>query len=202
MTIHRIIYFICFGALFFLFPLPSHAGNKLVKTPSDYEGPFYPIIRQQDEDNNLIHVAGRKQAAQGDILHLSGKVVDENGQPFSMAVVEIWQTDPHGRYKDQRDRSEGKRDPDFQYWGKATTSADGAFSFTTLVPGDYNPRPAHIHFKVWIDGKLYLTSQMYFRNLLLGMEEGVKQSDTNKLQTVDLHKKDDGNYTAFFQIVL
>jgi protocatechuate 3,4-dioxygenase beta subunit len=205
MEFPRSVFFLFLIAVFTLslFPHPSLARNKLVKTPSDYEGPFYPLVRQQDEDNDLIHVAGREHAAKGEILHLSGRVVDENGQKYDKAVVEIWQTDPHGRYKDQRDRSIGQRDPNFQYWGKAVTAGDGNFSFTTLIPGTYKPRPAHIHFKVWIDGKVRLTSQIYFKETsILEENETAQPVAIQELQIVDLRRKKSGDYEAFFQIVL
>lgn len=204
MTLRQSLYFLSPALfIFILFQLPALAGNKLTKTPSDYEGPFYPLVRQQDEDNDLIHVAGRDQAAGGEILYLTGSVVDEEGRPFTGAVVEIWQTDPGGRYKDQRDRSPGLRDPDFQYWGKAVTGADGGFSFITLVPGAYHPRPAHIHCKVWVDGKARLTSQIYFRSTdIPEMAGGAQPTAAQELQTVDLRRTKAGEYEAFFQIVL
>lgn len=204
MAFTRSYYFLFFAAacILSLFPFPSSAGNKLVKTPNDSEGPFYPLVRQQDEDNDLIHVAGREQAAKGDILFLSGKVIDEEDRPLDKAVIEIWQTDSYGRYNDQRDKSAGQRDPDFQYWGKAVTGRDGDFSFTTLVPGAYQPRPTHIHFKVWIDGTVQLTSQIYFRKANIQMDVVVEQPSTPNMQTINLHSKNAGEYEAFFQIVL
>jgi protocatechuate 3,4-dioxygenase beta subunit len=204
MTLRQSLHFLSPALfIFVLFQLPALADNKPAKTPSDHEGPFYPLVRQQDEDNDLIHVAGRDQAARGEILYLTGSVVDEKGRPFTSAVVEIWQTDPGGRYNDQRDRSPGPRDPDFQYWGKAVTGADGGFSFITLVPGAYHPRPAHIHCKVWVDGQARLTSQIYFRSTDLPEKAGGAQpSAAQELQTVDLRPTKAGEYEAFFQIVL
>jgi protocatechuate 3,4-dioxygenase beta subunit len=175
--------------------------EKYVRTPADYEGPFYPVNRQQDEDNNLVQVTGQPQPAKGDILRLSGMVVNTDGRPINKATVEIWQTDPNGLYKDYRDRSAGRRDQNFQYWGTAKTNADGTFSFITLVPGKYEPRPAHIHFKVWIGNRAVLTSQMYFRNHPAGVRKGIS-STTNDLQTVDLQKAPSGGFAAFIRIVL
>ena len=91
-----------------------YAQDQYVKTPSDYEGPFYPITKQQDEDNDLIHFAGLAEQAKGDILNLKGVVIDTKGQPQKGVIVEIWQTDPQGRYRHPRDTSPGKRDPYFQ----------------------------------------------------------------------------------------
>ena len=106
-------------------------------------------------------------------------------------------------YKDARDRTPGKRDPNFQYWGKAVTAADGTFSFRTIVPGAYAPRPAHIHFKVWVDGQVRLTSQIYFANY-------PSQSDSTRfsrnpglaLQTVRLESTKDNEFNAYFQIII
>jgi len=187
--------------LLLFFPAVSYASEQLRKTPGDHEGPFYPVERQQDEDNDLIHVSGHAAAATGDILYLSGKAVDTAGNPIANAVVEIWQTDRKGLYKDRRDRSPGARDPDFQYWGKTETGDDGTFSFTTLVPGKYEPRPAHIHFKVWLAGQAALTSQMYFSN---HPDENISGGPviTDPLQTIELHQKTPGTFEAFFRIVL
>jgi protocatechuate 3,4-dioxygenase beta subunit len=129
-------------------------------------------------------------------------VIGEDGHPVDKAVIEIWQTDPYGRYKDQRDKSPGPRDPDFQYWGKAVTGPDGAYSFTTLVPGAYQPRPAHIHFKIWSDGKVRLTSQIYFTKTGINKEAGTARPAAQGEQTVDLLRKKAGEYEAFFQIIL
>ena len=142
--------------------IPAVQGQEqFVKTPADYEGPFYPQFRQQDEDYDLVHVAGHSNPAKGAILNLSGVVLNTKGEPRKNLVIEIWQTDPQGRYNHPGDTSPGQRDPDFQYWGKTVTGPDGSFFFKTLVPGAYHPRPAHIHYKVWQDDKVLLTSQIY-----------------------------------------
>jgi len=180
----------------------SAARDKYEKTPSDHEGPFYPVIRQPDEDNDLLHVTGRPDPARGDVLKLSGAVLNTRGQPQKGVTVEIWQTDPSGRYKDARDNTPGKRDPNFQYWGQATTAEDGTFFFKTLVPGGYAPRPAHIHFKVWQDGKVILTSQIYLRN-----QPGKSAADFFKKygrdsQAMDLETTKKNEYNGYFQIVI
>ena len=118
------------------------------KTPADYEGPFYPVTKQPDIDNDLVQVKGQDGMAQGEILHLSGVVVNTKGEAQKDLTIEIWQTDPAGRYKHPGDSTPGERDPNFQYWGAAVTAADGSFFFKTIVPGSYEPRPAHIHYKV------------------------------------------------------
>ena len=177
------------------------AGEQFVKTPADYEGPFYPVTRQEDIDNDLIQVKGQSSVAQGDILHLTGVVVNTRGEAQKNLTIEIWQTDPHGRYKHPGDSKPGERDPNFQYWGATTTGTDGTFFFKTIVPGAYNPRPAHIHYKVLQEGKIILTSQIYFRELN-DQTRIPSMTSQIELQTVDLTSTKDGDFEAFFRIVL
>jgi len=179
----------------------SIAEEALVKTPADYEGPFYPVTRQDDIDNVLIHVKGQTGVAKGDILNLSGAVINTRGEPQQGVTIEIWQTDPDGRYKHPGDSTPGERDPNFQYWGAAATDTVGSFFFKTIVPGAYYPRPAHIHYKIWRDGNLILTSQIYFKK----PAEGARPPSLTgqmELQTVDLKPVENGEFEAFFRVVI
>jgi protocatechuate 3,4-dioxygenase beta subunit len=188
-------------AAFCLIALKAIADDVYPKTPADYEGPFYPVTRQQDIDNDLVQVIGQSGVAQGEILNLSGIVVNTGGVAQQNLTIEIWQTDPQGRYNHPGDSTPGERDPNFQYWGATTSGTDGTFFFKTIVPGAYNPRPAHIHYKVLQEGKVILTSQIYFREpnertRLPSMTSNIE------LQTVDLKPIKDGEFEAFFRIVL
>ena len=188
-------------AFFCLVVQSAFAEGQLNKTPADYEGPFYPVTRQEDIDNNLIQVKGQTGVAKGEILNLSGIVVNTRGEPRADVTIEIWQTDPQGRYKHPGDSTPGQRDPNFQYWGAATTDTDGTFFFKTIIPGAYEPRPAHIHFKALQNGKVILTSQIYFlkpdkQTRLPSMTSQIE------LQTIDLKPTATGEFEAFFRIVL
>jgi protocatechuate 3,4-dioxygenase beta subunit len=182
-------------------PQVSIGEEALVKTPADYEGPFYPVTGQEDIDNDLVHVKGQTGIAKGEILNLSGTVVNTSGEPQQNVTVEIWQTDPQGRYKHPGDSTPGDRDPHFQYWGAAVTDRDGSFFFKTIVPGAYYPRPAHIHYKIWRDGKLLLTSQIYLKKPAEGARPP-SLSGQMELQTVDLNPVKNGEFETFFRIVI
>jgi protocatechuate 3,4-dioxygenase beta subunit len=188
-------------AVIFLTGLKAAAQESYPKTPVDHEGPFYPVTRQQDIDNDLTHVKGQTGIAKGDILNLSGLIVNTRGVAQQNLIIEIWQTDPLGRYKHPGDSTPGERDPDFQYWGAAFTDAGGKYFFKTVVPGAYEPRPAHIHYKVLKDGKTLLTSQIYF---MKPNERDKLPSLTSRieLQTTDLIPTESGEFEAFFRIVL
>lgn len=98
----------------------------------------------------------------GQVLILYGRVLDTSGAPLPGAVVEIWQTDAQGRYDHPNAPGTAQRDPAFQFYGSTIADAQGVYSFRTLIPGEYEPRPAHIHFKVRLNGVAVLTSQFYF----------------------------------------
>jgi protocatechuate 3,4-dioxygenase beta subunit len=100
--------------------------------------------------------------AQGEALLLTGRVLDVNGNPVPGAAVEIWHTDAEGIYDHPGDRSTNERDRGFQFYGTSITGADGVYAFRTIKPGQYEPRPRHIHVKVKRDGAEILTTQFYF----------------------------------------
>lgn len=186
----------------FFFSSSIHSAERFVKTPEDSEGPFYPLTVHQDEDNDLVHVAGRSKPAQGDILNLSGVVLNTKGEPQKNLVIEIWQTDPQGRYHHPGSSTPEQLDPDFQYCGRTRTGADGSFFFKTLVPAPYHPRPAHIHYKIWQNGKILLTSQIYFRTSPDTTKPNSIKPSAMELQTIELKPVNKGVFEGFFQIVL
>ncbi len=98
----------------------------------------------------------------GDVLILYGQVLDVNSVPVPNTVVEIWQTDINGAYDHPGDRKTDGRDTTFQFYGSAAVTEGGWYAFRTVLPGEYNPRPRHIHFKVKQNNATLLTSQFYF----------------------------------------
>jgi protocatechuate 3,4-dioxygenase beta subunit len=136
-------------------------------TPAQTEGPFYPVSSQPDEDADLTQVAGKSGTAAGRVIYIAGRVLDENCRPIPNAVVEIWQASANGRYNHPGDPNPAPIDPNFQYWGRSMTEADGTYAFKTVMPGEYQAtddwiRPPHIHFKVHRRGFHEFTSQLYF----------------------------------------
>ncbi|MGL4497336.1 MAG: hypothetical protein ACRCUX_16100 [Beijerinckiaceae bacterium] len=131
-------------------------------TPAQTEGPYYPVRRPAETDADLTRI-GNGPAAKGDVLVLSGAVVDQTGKPIAGTRVEIWQTDHQGIYMHPDESRTAQRDRNFQFYGEARTGADGAFRFTTIFPASYPGRPRHIHAKITPPGGRTLTTQFYFR---------------------------------------
>ncbi len=137
----------------------------------------------------------------GDILTFTGQVKNEFGDIVPGAVMDIWHTDPLGRYKHPSDRRRGARFEDFAYFAKVKTDANGTYAFRTYIPGDYGFRPEHIHFKVWQDGQAVLTSQIYFRDRG-GAKGASKYRGLEERQLVDLAPEEDGSFTSEFLVVI
>ncbi len=138
------------------------AGVPLALTPAQTEGPYYPVEKPADRDNDLTRVAGQAALAKGDVLLLQGRLLDENARAIAGAVIEIWQADASGIYLHPNDPGVANRDPNFQSYGEAVTAADGSYAFRTVLPGLYGGRPEHIHVKVKLNGAELLTTQFYF----------------------------------------
>ena len=139
----------------------------LMPTPSETEGPFYPVKDQQDKDADLTQIEGHAAVAHGRHIIIGGRVQDVAGHPVANAMLDIWQADASGRYRHPRDPNPAKADENFQ--GRAIIHSDenGFFRFKTVTPGAYPAsiawtRPPHIHFKISKPGYRMLTTQMYF----------------------------------------
>lgn len=138
-------------------PLPS--------TPNQTIGPFYPVQRLAEDDADLTWIKGHAKRAQGNVIQVSGRVLDRYGNPVDNARLEIWQCNSLGRYAHPNDIATTPLDPDFQGFASIKTAAKGEWRITTIKPAGYESpigmRTPHIHFQV--DGKSHrLVTQMYF----------------------------------------
>ena len=139
---------------------------QLQPTPLQTLGPFYPADRPLDQDADLTVIKGKPGRAKGDLLYVTGRVLDPKGEPVRGARIEIWQCNAAGKYRHGADDNPAPLDPNFEGYAVVTTNADGLYRFKTIKPGAYpiGPaawRPPHIH--VDVTGKQSrLISQMYF----------------------------------------
>lgn len=127
-------------------------------TPSQTEGPFYPVELPRDSDADLLR-NGAVDYRRGQPAWVAGVVTDLQGRPVRGAQVEIWQCDHAGRYHHPGDG--GRADPQFQGFGRVTVGSDGGYRFRTIKPVPYTGRTPHIHVKVKLGTRELLTTQMY-----------------------------------------
>jgi len=114
----------------------------------DGGGPYY-------KPNTPFRKALSQQSAFGEKLIVEGRVLQNDCKtPLSNAVIDIWHSDENGKYQDD------------WYRGKIRANKNGNYSFQTVIPKGYGEgtgyRPPHIHFKIFVDDKEIITSQMFF----------------------------------------
>ena len=127
-------------------------------TPSQTEGPFYPVQLPRDIDHDLLR-NGSLHYVQGQPAWVDGSVTDIDGRPVAGAQVEIWQCDGAGHYHHPGDGN--RADAAFQGFGKVQVDAGGRYRFRTIRPVAYTGRAPHIHVKVRLGARTLLTSQLY-----------------------------------------
>lgn len=143
-----------------LFTTPGLFAEELLKTAQVGEGPFYPDKLPLDTDNDLLVLNDSLTPAVGKISHLSGKVMNSNGNPIRNAFVEIWQVDNRGCYLHKDSGNKTQQDKNFQGYGRFLTGVRGDYYFRTIQPVPYSGRTAHIHVGVSIGGRRVFTSQI------------------------------------------
>jgi len=139
----------------------SRAAAAPIVTAESPMGPFFPTGYAGEDDFDLTLLNGRSVRAMGDVIEVSGRVLDRLGNPVRGAKIELWQANANGRYAHSNDTSAGALDPNFQGVARLVTGASGEWRIRTIRPNLYGRRTRHIHFDV--TGRAHrLMSQMYF----------------------------------------
>jgi len=128
-------------------------------TPQETEGPYY-----FDVDSIRGDI---REDRPGTPLRLAMRVQDAACAPIANAVIDIWHCDASGIYSGFESASQGgpgggRTDQKTYLRGAQVTNSDGIVRFTTVYPGWYRGRTVHIHFKVHLDKRTLLTSQLFF----------------------------------------
>jgi len=71
----------------------------------------------------------------GERITVSGRVLDDRGRPVTNTLVEIWQPDSNGIFRNPLDPRFSQADPGFFGWGRARTGGDAWYKFITVKPG-------------------------------------------------------------------
>ena len=128
-------------------------------------GPFFPLSVPADNDADLTMIKGHSKRASGQVIELTGRILDQKGNPISGARLDLWQANAAGRYAHPADPATAPLDPDFQGFASIVSDAKGDWRVVTVKPAGYDSpighRPPHIHFD--IRGKSHRNvAQLYF----------------------------------------
>jgi len=126
----------------------------VIQTPSQTVGPFFGLGLIRAGCNVLV-----SPRTSGERIRIEGTVFDGAGQRVDDALVEIWQADARGRYR---------QDPQFPGFGRCGTDSSGRFVFDTIKPGapdapGGHPAAPHINVIVFARGMLvHAFTRIYF----------------------------------------
>ena len=152
-----------------------HSNGEIPFIGLTEDGPLYPPV-EIPWDDDLTRSGSTGGVAQGTTLYLFGRILSRQGSPVKNTVVEIWQTDFNGNYLHPKAWSQDELDPNFGYFGKVRTNAEGFYLFKTIRPRWYLlkglpgtpegglPRAAHIHMKMKHIEHGVQTTEAYFDN--------------------------------------
>lgn len=160
-------------------PIPGYPNTRLrnpalplIRRPltrSERTGPARLALKLQPGDSNLA-MDPNGRTALGQLIRVSGRILDEARRPLAGAIVELWQANAAGRYRNPLDTRDAPLDPNFLGNGRTATDEAGRYVFFTIKPGAYPVpnsgrwwRPPHIHISVFGPSSTSrLVTQMYF----------------------------------------
>jgi hydroxyquinol 1,2-dioxygenase len=166
-------------------------------TESTVLGPFHMVASPVRELGDTIALDGK-----GEPCLVTGRVVDDAGQPLPGATVDVWQANDEGFYDVQQPGVQ----PELNLRGLFTAAANGEFWFRTIVPRHYpipddgpvgeliaatgrHPfRPAHVHFIVSMPGHRTVTTHLFVDDspyLDSDVVFGVKDSLVRQFPVID-----------------
>jgi catechol 1,2-dioxygenase len=146
----------------------GNSGNT--ETSQSLLGPFWRLNSPRVENGGSII----RSDTPGDILFVSGRVVNAAGKPIKDAEIDIWHASPVGLYEQQ-----DPEQAEMNLRGKFTSDNQGRFWFKTVLMVGYPIptngvvgrllaaqnrhayRPAHLHALIVKTGYKVLISQVY-----------------------------------------
>ena len=178
-----------------------------MRTPDQILGPYYPTGTSPITSGNLTCRDENSAQALGEVIAITGKVLNLAHVPVREVRIVVWQANCFGRYDHPNDtESAAPLDPNFAGFGEVRSAGDGTYRLTTVKPGSYSApegwmRAPHIHFEV--HGRFErLVTQMYFPGEALNQEDRFLLSSRKPELLIAKPLACSGGRTFQFDIVL
>ena len=162
-------------------PNVSQTSDSLSLTVSETEGPYYKA--GSPEATNLV-----QPSMPGQVITITGQVLDQNGNPVANAWLDFWQANASGAYDNSG----------YTLRGHQYTDANGYYTLTTVVPGLYPGRTEHIHVKVQAPNGRVLTTQLFFP----GVAQNSRDSIYDPSLLLNVADNGDGTLSATYNFVV
>jgi protocatechuate 3,4-dioxygenase, beta subunit len=146
--------------------MDSSTSTHRLRTPDQILGPYFPTGQTPASQADLTRVRGAEGLARGEIVEVTGRVLNLDGEPVRGIPVTIWQANTFGRYVHVNDPNPAPLDPNFVGCIGIRSDSEGVYRIKTVKPGAYPAgpdwmRPPHIHFEIHGQFERLIT-QMYF----------------------------------------
>lgn len=183
--------------------------DTLIETPSQTAGPYVHIGCMPTYAGNAgayDHEIGESpiaDGAKGEVIEITGEVIDGTGWALRDAMMESWQPDAEGIFPGQ----DGADPKVSGYCRFAADAETGKFTLRTVKPGAVAARGGKMqapHISLWVVARginVGLQTRIYFEDednsgdpLLSRIEQ------RNRVETLIAKKTGDGQYT--FNVVL
>ncbi len=135
-------------------------AGSCILIPQETAGPYpWPADGLTLSTDQIFYRQDITEGGAGIFLELTFTVVNVNNNcdPVLNANVVIWHCDKDGNYSEF-----GNEVGKTFFRGIQMTDANGQVKFKTIYPGWYSGRTTHIHFQVFLNSVVSVTSQMAF----------------------------------------
>ncbi|MQY43965.1 protocatechuate 3,4-dioxygenase subunit alpha [Epibacterium sp. SM1969] len=154
----------------------EHGKNALPPTNEDTCGPYFPIYFRDESLEDLTRIdPGVVAGASGQHILLRGKVLDRHGNLANGVVIEFWQANAKGIYRNPATEGNSDIDPWFNGYGRLR-SASGEYSFRTILPGATQGRAPNITLTIFSDGINRIVTQIFFEDQASNATDPLLQS--------------------------
>lgn len=169
--------------------------EKLLTTPSQTIGPFFAYSLTAEQYGYNFTSIVNDQLLTGETtaerICITGKVFDGSGKTIGDAMIELWQADENGHY---RQPAIEKTNDGFIGFGRmgTGTSPGHSFNFYTIKPVALNGQAPHINVILFMRGSLHmLTTRFYFsdEHELNDTDQLLNSVEPGRRSTLIAHKK-------------